>query len=570
VRLVNCGALKTLTIFSDSIWKNSPHFLPLFHFFNKGKLENLIMVTSGLILKVLTLCFLFHACLQQLTIEERIGFPCSQDNVSSVCGVSLICSNVSTCAYCVFTDECREKSNVLSCKTSVNSENKIVFTCQHKDLFPNINWWDFGAIVSNFFGAIIATAGGIGGGGLYTPLLYGIGQFPLSLAVPLSKTLVLGGALASIIVLSQERHPEADRPIIDHHAATYFEPFVLVGSTVGVICNQMFPNWLIVSILLTILTALGLRQIYRAVLLCFEERKVRDAQSIIDRELEKEPFILADIGGVTDGGGFVGGAGELGQTPAAEFARKEEPKTEQEHQLHSLKQEETKVPLGSLLALCTVFLLLLLVIVFKGGHGVVSIVGVYTCSPAYWILFAVPFVIIVIFAIFYAVYLLRITQMKKEINYRFLRGDIQWNFWKVLFFPLPFFIAGFFASLLGIGSGMFKSPFLMEVGLDVLPASATSTYMIFYTSMFTVTQYAFLGRLPPDYALCFGVTGFIAALIGRYIVAALVKMYKIQSAIVFLAAIVTFASALLMGGVGIYRLVLQVQAGDYLGFKSPC
>jgi len=53
-------------------------------------------------------------------------------------------------------------------------------------------------------------------------------------------------------------------------------------------------------------------------------------------------------------------------------------------------------------------------------------------------------------------------------------------------------------------------------------------------------------------------------------VAALVKMYKIQSAIVFLAAIVTFASALLMGGVGIYRLVLQVQAGDYLGFKSPC
>jgi len=108
------------------------------------------------------------------------------------------------------------------------------------------------------------------------------------------------------------------------------------------------------------------------------------------------------------------------------------------------------------------------------------------------------------------------------------------------------------------------------LGLDIFPAAATSTYMIFYTSLFTVTQYAFLGRLPADYALWLGATGFIAAMIGRFIVGAVVKKYKIQSAVIFLAASVTVASVLLMGSVGIWRLVLQVRAGEYLGFKTPC
>jgi len=206
----------------------------------------------------------------------------------------------------------------------------------------------------------------------------------------------------------------------------------------------------------------------------------------------------------------------------------------------------------------------------KGGHGVQSVVGVTSCSAAFWVLFSLPFPIILTVIISFAVYLHFQTQKKKKIGFEFAKGDIHWDFWNLCLYPFYFAMAGFFASLLGIGSGMLKAPVLVELGLEPVVAAATSTYMILFTASITVAQYTFLGRMPFDYGIWFAIVGFLAALCGQLIVGYLVKKYKMQSLVIFLVVFVMAVSVLLMGGLGIAKVVLGVQNGEYLGFKSPC
>jgi len=208
--------------------------------------------------------------------------------------------------------------------------------------------------------------------------------------------------------------------------------------------------------------------------------------------------------------------------------------------------------------------------IFKGGHGVQSIVGIMSCSPWYWVLFSVPFPILVVLSILFGVYLFSTTRKKKKLKYQWAKGDIQWNLCNLLVYPTFFCMAGFFASLLGIGSGMLKAPLLVELGLEPVVAAATSTYMILFTASITVAQYSFLGRMPFDYGIWFAATGFLAALLGQLVIGYIVKKYKMQSIIVFLLVAVMVISIFLMGGLGISKVVLDYQNGVYMGFKTPC
>lgn len=400
---------------------------------------------------------------------------------------------------------------------------------------------------------MISTAGGIGGGGIYVPLLYGIGQFPLDLCVPLSKAMVLGGSIANIMLTSQEKHPSADKPLIYYEVATFFEPAVLLGTTIGVICNMVFPNWLIVTLLIIVLTIMTLRVFIKGVQLCIQEHK--DNQKI-------------EIDLVKNDKSDYKGDGEQSKP----LLDDPQPGTNDENHstINEIKDVESRTPWFQLIILVFCWFVIFITSLFKGGHGVQSIVGVTSCSPAFWVLFSLPFPIILTVMILFAVYLYFQTQKKVKVNYEFAKGDIKWNLLNLFLFPFYFAMAGFFASLLGIGSGMLKAPVLVEMGLEPVVAAATSTYMILFTASITVAQYTFLGRMPFDYGIWFAITGFLAALIGQLVIGFLVKKYKMQSLIVFLVVFVMAVSVFMMGGLGIAKVVISVQNGEYLGFKSPC
>jgi uncharacterized membrane protein YfcA len=112
-------------------------------------------------------------------------------------------------------------------------------------------WRDLVGVVSSVFIVALGTGGGLGGGGLLVPLFAIL--YDSRLAIPLSKAAIFGGTIGSFIVNIRERHPHADRPLIEFNAALMLEPSALLGTIFGVLANRVFPNWVITGLLVLLL-----------------------------------------------------------------------------------------------------------------------------------------------------------------------------------------------------------------------------------------------------------------------------------------------------------------------------
>ena len=100
---------------------------------------------------------------------------------------------------------------------------------------------DFWASVFCFIGGIVSAAGGVGGGGLYVPVLILLGGLSSQAAVPVSTAIIFGNAFASLAFNAEMRHPTADRPLIDLQVVLLLEPPTLTGAALGVLLNRVLP-----------------------------------------------------------------------------------------------------------------------------------------------------------------------------------------------------------------------------------------------------------------------------------------------------------------------------------------
>jgi Sulfite exporter TauE/SafE len=99
-----------------------------------------------------------------------------------------------------------------------------------------------------------AVAAGIGGGGLLVPLYamgLGVGT---KLAVPISTATIFGVALGNASFLVTERHPHANRPLIDYATVSFMQPGELMGVVLGVMLNRFFPEVIIILLMVLVLS----------------------------------------------------------------------------------------------------------------------------------------------------------------------------------------------------------------------------------------------------------------------------------------------------------------------------
>lgn len=129
--------------------------------------------------------------------------------------------------------------------------------CVHKSLNPPAPEEIIGTIVIIILGAL-SNAGGLGGGTFMVPLLILIFLFQTHEAIPLSQVFVFGGSLLACVLRFKQKHPSRDRPVIMYELNMVMMSPLLVGTTVGVLLNQMFPDWLIQSILSCVLGYCGI------------------------------------------------------------------------------------------------------------------------------------------------------------------------------------------------------------------------------------------------------------------------------------------------------------------------
>ena len=101
--------------------------------------------------------------------------------------------------------------------------------CHHKDLFP-LNGYDYLGIVVLFTGSALASGGGVGGGGLFIPLLILINGFEPHTAMPISVLMVFMVGMVTCMLNFFEKHPSADRPLIDFTVVLFLEPAALLGA----------------------------------------------------------------------------------------------------------------------------------------------------------------------------------------------------------------------------------------------------------------------------------------------------------------------------------------------------
>ncbi|WVZ64660.1 hypothetical protein U9M48_014154 [Paspalum notatum var. saurae] len=110
-----------------------------------------------------------------------------------------------------------------------------------------------------FFGAACGSVGGVGGGGIFVPMLALIVGFDPKSTTAISKCMIMGGSVSTVYYNLKLKHPTLDMPLIDYDLALLMQPMLMLGVSIGVIFNVIFPNWLITALLIILFLGDSLR-----------------------------------------------------------------------------------------------------------------------------------------------------------------------------------------------------------------------------------------------------------------------------------------------------------------------
>mmetsp|Transcript_22827 Transcript_22827/g.33832 ORF Transcript_22827/g.33832 Transcript_22827/m.33832 type:complete len:627 (+) Transcript_22827:1-1881(+) len=194
-------------------------------------------------------------------------------------------------------------SSCLNCEGYLNADqnhhicfNRNLFGTHdfldHDNHYPFL-WNDIAGTIIWFIAAGIATACGVGGGGIYVPLGIILLRFSSKPASGLSQASIFGASVGGLILNIRNRHPDTKirdtlgkrtqdlkvvpyeagrsqaqvasdehryllldngehkfftRPLIDYDMALFLAPMEMAGAVLGVIIQKLMPNWLFLSL----------------------------------------------------------------------------------------------------------------------------------------------------------------------------------------------------------------------------------------------------------------------------------------------------------------------------------
>nr|AFK35007.1 unknown [Medicago truncatula] len=388
-----------------------------------------------------------------------------------------------------------------------------------------------GSIVG-FFGAALGSVGGVGGGGIFIPMLTLIIGFDPKSSTALSKCMITGAAGSTVYCNLRLRHPTLDMPLIDYDLALLFQPMLMLGISIGVAFNVMFADWMVTILLIILFIGTSTKALVKGI-------DTWKKEAIMKKEAFEEAAQML----------------ESGSTP--DYASEEDYKS-----LPADLQDE-EVPLLDNIHWKELSVLMYVWVAFL----IVQILKTYskTCSIEYWLLNSLQVPIAISVTLFEAICLCKGTRVIAS------RGkEITWKFHKICLYCFCGIIAGMVSGLLGLGGGFILGPLFLELGIPPQVASATSTFAMVFSSSMSVVQYYHLDRFPIPYASYLVLVATIAALTGQHVVRKIIAIFGRASIIVFILAFTIFVSAISLGGVGIGNMVEKMENAEYMGFDNLC
>ncbi|CAM0909737.1 unnamed protein product [Alopecurus aequalis] len=391
-----------------------------------------------------------------------------------------------------------------------------------------------------FLAASVSSAGGVGGGSLFLPILNLVAGISLKQATTYSSFMVTGGAVSNVLY-----NIFCGRGLIDYDIALLFQPCLLLGVSIGVVCNVMFPEWLI-----TVLFALFLA--FCTAKTCGAGVKIWRRESVAARsesdDHKQVPLLLG--GGVPLPGtvSVLGGSDVEGSGGArAGFPWKD---------------------VAVLLVVWLCFFSLHVLIGDKHGKG---IIGIKPCGIAYWLITMsqVPF------AVVFTAYIIYVKRNKHLVgddedgsgaNSFVTKTDTL----PPLALPLAAFVTGSLSGLFGIGGGLLLNPVLLQIGIPPQTAAATSSFMVLFCASMSMVQFILLGMKGIGEASVYAGICFVGSVIGVVLLARAVRKSRRASMIVFLVTAIMALSTVIVTGFGAIDVWTEYTGGAYMGFKLPC
>lgn len=451
----------------------------------------------------------------QLQKEQgMLGGICQSTKARQQCGIDFVCRN-SVCSECTVSKECMDKH---TCRFVAAQARNI---CVPRDLGSHWNHWEVVATILIVLTAMLSAAAGMGGGGVYVPLILLLMGLSTKEAVPLSQAMICGGAIVNVIMFCGERHPKyPERPKIDYEVIMMMNPGLAAGVTIGVISHIISPQWLIVSVLVVTL-AISLQ---------------KSLTKGIQQWKKESAAIAASQASGNSGSGGSGGSGSI-KIKGVDLAS---------------FRELVKANTVSVVLILGCWFTFLLMNLFKQPP----------CSVMYWLHKLAMLAICAAFT-----YAGARTIGNREVSHT-ETDFIEWTAEKKWLYPVYAAVAGFLGGFLGIGGGIVMSPLLLELGLVPEANQATSAMFVFLSSTLATMQFVLAGAAMPQYVAWFTawVTG--ATFVGQTLVDYILRKYKRSSLIVLSIAGIIACSLVMMtlvGGIDIYK---DLSEGRYMGFVA--
>jgi len=124
-------------------------------------------------------------------------------------------------------------------------------SCEHTNLFP-LDFYKLFEIFIISGISMIATASGIGGGGIYSTTFIFIENFASNQAFPITSFLMFWCALSTYYLGIQNKIKYPSQKFVDYDFACLVFPGLLFGNKLGTILNKIAPNILINFIFLAL------------------------------------------------------------------------------------------------------------------------------------------------------------------------------------------------------------------------------------------------------------------------------------------------------------------------------
>lgn len=396
-----------------------------------------------------------------------------------------------------------------------------------------------------FIAASVSSAGGIGGGGLYIPILTIVASLDLKTASSFSAFMVTGGSVANVMCNMFTRSAKfGGQTLVDYDIAILSEPCMLLGVSVGVICNLVFPEWLV-----TILFAVFLA--------CSTFKTCQNG--VFHWKLESEEVNRNESGNLENG-----------------LVENETSTKESEEVISSVKEPLLGVELtSSVLSFPWMKLGILFIIWFsfsilyllRGNRYGEGIIPMESCGFGYWVVSSLQIPLAIIFT---ALILYRKESCQHQtINQQGMEDLTGGGTSNKLTFPVIALLAGMLGGVFGIGGGMLISPLLLHVGIAPEITAATCSFMVFFSSSMSALQYLLLGMEHVDTAIILSVICFVASLLGLLVVQRAIVKYGRASMIVFSVSTVMALSTVLMTSFGALNVWRDYNSGRNMGFKLP-